>query len=408
VSLQREGGASHAGVSKRRAVVSLFSGGGGLDLGLETAGFETRVAVDSDKWACWTLRTNKALKNVLPSGRSFLAKAEVIERDIRAVSGQELLRRLSIEPGELGLVCGGPPCVSFSVAGGREGLTSETGLLFEAYARLLRVLRPRAFVFENVKGLLTAAGRDGKDGGAWPEILKRLGDAGYRISWQVLDAAAYGVGQHRERLIVVGLRGKRGKPFEFPAPSHGEPEGPPFVDVARALAGLPAAAQAGSDPALANHVARRHTPELVASFEATARGSRNDRYKRDRLRWDRPAKVVRAQGKLKSAKGGARHSSSQAIHPDEPRQLTARECARIQSFPDWFVFPPTHCNGYRVVGDAVPPLLGEAIGRTLIHQAFPDETPHGRSPRRASAGGSPGRRRDHAVGAAPRRAGSRG
>jgi DNA (cytosine-5)-methyltransferase 1 len=247
-------------------------------------------------------------------------------------------------------------------------------MLFEAYARLLRILRPRAFVFENVKGLLSAAGPSGEPGAAWPTILARLQDSGYRVSHQVVDAAAYGVGQHRERLIVVGLRGRSVEPFEFPAPTHGPEQKRPWTDLAAALKGLPAATPPGGEATFHNHVARAHTPEVVVSFEMTSPGTRNDRYKRDRLVWNRPAKVIRAQGKLKRDGSGARHSSSQAIHPDEPRQLTVRECARIQSFPDWYVFPPTHCNGYRVVGDAVPPALAQAIGCALMahlsgHQA---------------------------------------
>lgn len=351
-----------------RGVLSVFSGGGGLDLGLELAGFRVLAGIESDNWACWTLRTNRSNTVTLPNGRRYLDGAEVIERDIRKISGQELLRRLKMRPRELALISGGPPCVSFSVAGSREGLTSETGMLFEAYARLLRVLRPRAFVFENVKGILSAAGPDGEPGGAWPIILARLEDAGYRVSWQVLDAAAYGVGQHRERLIVVGLSGRRGRPFDFPTASHGPGRQDGWPTLEATLSGLPPAAAPSSEPAIPNHVERAHTPKVRRSFAATPQGARNDGYKRDRLRWDLPAKVVRAQGKLKPDRSGARHSSSQAIHPDEPRLLTVRECARIQSFPDWYVFPPTHCNGYRVVGDAVPPLLARAVGSALLEQ----------------------------------------
>lgn len=373
VSGRREGQSFSSAAAEGLGVVSVFSGGGGLDLGLEIAGFRTLVAVEIDRWACWTLRTNRDQSTVLPNGRTYLAGADVIERDVRRVSGQELLRKLDVAPGDLALVCGGPPCVSFSVAGAREGLTSETGMLFEAYARLLRVLRPRAFVFENVKGLLTAAGTDGEEGGAWPLILARLRDAGYRVAWNVLDAADHGVAQHRERLIVVGLRGRRGATFSFPDSAYGGEGLPPHVDVAASLKGLPTAALPGRESVIPNHVARDHTPEVVASFQTTAQGARNERYKRDRLRWDYPAKVVRAQGKLKPGGKGGRHSSSQALHPDEPRQLTVRECARLQSFPDWYTFPTTHCNGYRIVGDAVPPLLAQAVGSALMAQAFDED-----------------------------------
>jgi DNA (cytosine-5)-methyltransferase 1 len=374
-------------------VLSVFSGGGGLDLGLELANFRVLAGIELDNWACWTLRTNQSNAIELPNGRRYLEGAAVIESDIRKISGQELLRLLKIRPGELELISGGPPCVSFSVAGSREGLTSETGMLFEAYARLLRVLRPRAFVFENVKGLLSAAGPDGEPGGAWPIILARLEDAGYRVSWDVLDAADYGVGQHRERLIVVGLRGRRGRSFVFPAPSHGPGRENGWVSLKATLDGLPKAAGPSKDPPVPNHLERAHTPEVRRSFASTPQGARNNRYKRDRLRWEVPAKVVRAQGKLKPDGSGARHSSSQAIHPDEPRLLTVRECARIQSFPDWYVFPPTHCNGYRVVGDAVPPELARAIGTALLeHLCAEEDRPSRTRTRGSSAPAQDGRR----------------
>jgi DNA (cytosine-5)-methyltransferase 1 len=361
----------------RRTVVSVFSGGGGLDLGLELAGFRTAVAIEIDNWAAWTLRENQAAKHPLPNGRSYLAGTTILEEDVRRISGNRILREVAVEAGEIAVLAGGPPCVSFSIAGAREGLASETGMLFESYARLLRVLKPRAFVFENVKGLLSAAGPDGEPGGAWPIIRDRLSDAGYRISWELLDAAAFGVPQHRERVIVVGLRGRRGDRFEFPSATHGVDLGEDcaFVDVRHALAGLSPAAAPGEEATIANHVSRKHSADVRASFEATQQGRRNDRFKRDRLRWDKPSKVIRAQGKRKKD-STARHSSHQAIHPDEPRQLTVRECARIQTFPDWYRFPATHCNGYRVVGDAVPPLLAEAIGVSLLGQLPAAELRH--------------------------------
>lgn len=114
-----------------------------------------------------------------------------------------------------------------------------------------------------------------------------------------------------------------------------------------------------------NHVARRHGESVRRSFAATPPGKRNAAYKRDRLRWDRPAKVIRAQGKPKPDGSGQRHSSHQSIHPEEHRQLTVRECARIQTFPDWYVFPETFANGYRIVGDAVPVELGRALGECM-------------------------------------------
>jgi len=358
------------GDRRRPTVVSLFSGGGGLDLGLELAGFETRVAVEWEGYACRTLRENAALGARLPSGARYLEACEALERSVRDVSGTELLRAAGLEPGDAALLAGGPPCVTFSVAGKREGLQAETGRLFEDYVRLLHEVRPAGLIFENVKGLINAVDENGERGGAFRRIYAALGKAGYALTWRLVNAADYGVPQHRERVIILGRLGEVAP--AFPEPTHFDPLRPqplgtnePWRDVRSALEGLPPAARPGEAAEVPNHVARRHGEKVIAGFAATPPGKRNTAYKRDRLRWDRPAKVIRAQGKPKLDGSGQRHSSHQSIHPEEHRQLTVRECARIQTFPDWYVFPTTFANGYRIVGDAVPVELARVIGEAM-------------------------------------------
>lgn len=360
-----------AAAEQRPAVVSLFSGGGGLDLGLELAGFETRVAVEWDPHACRTLRENAGSRRRLPTGAHYLEACEVIESDVRNVSSDELLTRARIAPGEAALLAGGPPCVSFSVAGRREGLQSDTGRLFQEYVRVLREVQPVGFVFENVKGLVNAVDESGERGGAFRTILAALRGAGYALTWRLVNAADYGVPQFRERVIILGLRGET--PPAFPEPTHYDPARPqplsakaPWRDVWWAIGDLPPAAKPGHVPEVPNHVARRHGEAVIGSFADTLPGKRNAAYKRDRLRWNRPAKVIRAQGKPKPDGSGQRHSSHQSIHPDEHRQLTVRECARIQGFPDWYAFPSTFANGYRIVGDAVPVELARALGSVML------------------------------------------
>lgn len=360
---------------RRPPIISVFSGGGGFDLGLELAGFTTRAAVEIESYACATLRANREARHEIAPGYTYLQDARIIERDVRQVSGAEVLREARLEPGDAMLLAGGPPCVTFSAAGRREGLTAETGRLFEEYARILRVARPRTLLFENVKGLLSAVGEDGRAGGAFEAILDALEQAGYALTWRVVNAADYGVPQQRERLIIVGRRGK--KPLAFPAPTHYDPERPPKLrpagmlpwrDVRSAIGDLPAAVDLGGKPSMPNHVARRHTEAVVEAFKTTPQGKRNPGYKRDRLRWDRPSKVIRAQGKPKANGSGQKNSSHQSIHPDEHRQLTVRECARIQTFPDWYELPETLVNGYRIVGDAVPVELARVVGASLLDQ----------------------------------------
>lgn len=348
------------------AVISLFSGAGGLDLGLERAGFRTRAAIEWEPYACAALRRNRGVEG------SFLVGAEILERDVRTVSGAELLRAAALRRGEAALLAGGPPCVTFSVAGRREGLAAATGRLFEDYVRLLRAVRPEGLVYENVKGLLTAVGSDGTPGGAFREITAAIAAEGYALTWRLVNAADYGVPQQRERVIILGRRGHKAPGFPEPThldPHHADgtaPELGPWATVADAIGDLPQAAPPGAEPAVRNHVARRHSPETQASFAMTPPGQRNQRLKRDRLRWDRPSKVIRAQGKPKANGSGQKNSSHQPLHPVEHRQLTPRECARIQTFPDTYWLPGTFVNAYRMMGDAVPPLLAEQLGRHML------------------------------------------
>jgi DNA (cytosine-5)-methyltransferase 1 len=355
-------------------VISLFSGGGGLDLGLESVGFSTRVCVEWERYACLTLRTNQEQQHLLPNGSRYLDGARVLERDIRGVSGAQVLREAKLQKGDAALLAGGPPCVTFSVAGKREGLTAATGGLFKEYVRILRATRPMGLIYENVKGLLSAVGSDGKFGGAFREIHDAIAAEGYSLSWRVVNAADYGVPQLRERVIILGRRGR--VPPVFPEPTHADYERTlsiaggkePWVDVRSAIADLPPAAEPRSEPTIPNHVARLHGPEIIESFRRTPPGQRNPRFKRDRLLWNRPSKVIRAQGKPKPDGSGQKNSSHQALHPDEPRQLTPRECARIQTFPDWYWLPPQFVNSYRIVGDAVPPTLAATLGRAMLDQ----------------------------------------
>jgi DNA (cytosine-5)-methyltransferase 1 len=182
-------------------VVSLFSGGGGLDLGLELAGFETRAAVEWEPYACRTLRQNAG--EPLPTGARYLAGCDVIERSVRDVSGDELLASARLLSGEAALLAGGPPCVTFSVAGKREGLQAETGRLFEDYVRLLHAVQPAGLIFENVKGLINAVDENGERGGAFKRIYAALETAGYALTWRLVNAADYGVPQYRERVIIL-------------------------------------------------------------------------------------------------------------------------------------------------------------------------------------------------------------
>lgn len=217
----------------RLKTISLFSGAGGLDIGFERAGFQIVLAIDSDENCVRTLAMN---------GRSEVWHADI--SDERLVTPRRVLQRAGLRAGELDAVIGGPPCQSFSATGRRKGLRVSTGRLVRHFCRLVRGLRPRVFVFENVPGVFNASMRG---------VLKVLeselgrddvmGTRGYDMSRGLLNAAAFGVPQMRERAFVVGWRPPG--TFYFPRGTHYLPgmspsDGlKPFATVADAFRGLP-------------------------------------------------------------------------------------------------------------------------------------------------------------------------
>src|SRR6187402_1620070 len=188
--------------AERVKTLSLFAGGGGLDLGFHDAGFEIVEAVELEEKYTATLERN--------SGAGRQLEGTVVRcLDVRKYKPPACL--------EVDFIIGGPPCQTFSAAGRRAsgvwGTDDERGTLFEEYVRLLQDLQPAGFLFENVYGIL------GADGGkAWEQIRAAFEEIGYRLSWRILDSADYGVPQHRERLFIVGAREVD---YRFPRPSHG-------------------------------------------------------------------------------------------------------------------------------------------------------------------------------------------
>lgn len=205
--------------------ISLFSGAGGMDIGFLKAGFDICVAVEADSSCCDTLAAN-------------CPKLPIINKKIQDVSTDEILKTAGLKPLEADLVIGGPPCQSFSLAGRREGLADERGQMIFEFARIVKEALPVAFVLENVKGLM-----NWNKGQAIKELVSLLEEPVvhdgktyvYTIANpQVLDAADYGVPQHRERLFLVGNR--IGKRFEYP-----EPAVKSFTTVNDAIGSLPSA-----------------------------------------------------------------------------------------------------------------------------------------------------------------------
>jgi DNA (cytosine-5)-methyltransferase 1 len=315
--------------------VSLFCGGGGLDLGLSLAGWTGAFATDIVPAYCDTVATN------LPHTRTLAIDATVL-------SGDDIRREAGLEDGELGLIAGGPPCQPFSILGKRGSLNDPRGQLLYHFVRLVAELRPRGFLFENVPGIRSTNG--GRD---WSVFLGRLADeTGYVVRDHLLNAVYYGAPQRRERVFVVGFR-QPCSSFVFPQPVFREPE-TLFSDLPVVHAAFGALE---SIDGLANHQIRPHGPRVANRYALLTQGSRDAIDHTDRIAPDRPAGTVL----VGSAAGGGRPH----IHPYEPRVITVREAARLQTFPDWYAFKGTTTEQYRQVGNAVPPLMAMTIGAEL-------------------------------------------
>ena len=202
--------------------ISLFSGFGGIDIGLHRAGIETTVCIEKNSEAAQTLKANSSQHSLNPLSARLVEQRyswTVIDEDIYEVSTQKILNIAGATKGEVDLLVGGPPCQTFSRSneGNRRGTDASRGMLYEEYSRVLEEAQPKAFIFENVRGLASA--NDGDD----LKIIKgELSDAGYSVNHEVLNAADFGVPQTRDRIFIIGLRSDE-RPY-FPEPTHVDAE----------------------------------------------------------------------------------------------------------------------------------------------------------------------------------------
>lgn len=340
-------------------LVSLFSGGGGLDLGLEAAGFETVFATDIDHHSCETLKKGK--EKAAKLGKPFLSNAVIHEADILSLSSNLVMEKANLKPGETDLLAGGPPCQAFSVFGKRLGIKDPRGQLPQQYIRLLSELQPKSFVFENVFGLLTIHG-----GETFKELCEILSnpsnDLSYEISVHRLNASDYGVPQSRDRVFIIGTR--IGKPLSNIPPlcfdEKKEDKDKTHLrkrTVGDAFKGLPPLGEK-----LANHYGRKHSQRIIDRYKSLIFGERDHKTRINRLDPNRPSYTII----VGSDKGGGKGH----VHPHEPREVSPRESARIQTFPDWWDFSGTSRHPIRQIGNAVPPILAAVIGREIASNFF--------------------------------------
>jgi DNA (cytosine-5)-methyltransferase 1 len=347
-----------ATIKNKFSVVDLFCGAGGLSLGLSKAGFEIKHSVDNWKSAVETYRTN--LGDHVDLG--------------------EICPGIKLPSADL--FVGGPPCQGFSSAGLRRA-GDRRNTLVTVFSELIAEHRPNAFIFENVEGFLTG------EGGAFVfDLLDPLIEAGYWISLRKINAANFGVPQHRKRVVAVGVLGSSPG---FPVPTHqaiGAPgsgliagELPHTPSVQESLLGLPNPSEKPSDAPVPGHFSAQLIGDDLRRVVALKQGQTmkdlpeelwHDTYKKRAFRrvqdgtpterrGGAPAGIRRlvACHPSKTITGGAR---GEFIHPLENRYLSLRECARLQTFPDSYIFTGSQSDQAQQIGNAVPPRLGEVIG----------------------------------------------
>ena len=361
-------------MDKNLTAISLFSGAGGMDIGVQQAGFTILSCLELDKNCCKTLRENISREN---------RKTIVYEGDIKEFAPEQLLKDLGYNPGEVDLLFGGPPCQAFSQIGKQQSLLDERGLLLFQMVRYAKVIQPRAIMIEQVKGLLTAKDLSGKRGGVFEQFINELEELDYVPKWRVMLAADYGVPQLRERVFIVATKKPNG--FQFPNPTHSKPSEtmnlfnlPPYRTVGDVINGLGAPVVKSDCSEIPDNshydVTPRRDRERIHGVpegknlssqthlpkEQIGGLTKKDTTKFLRLDRGKPSNTLRG-GEI-------------FYHPLEDRYLTPREYMRIHGYPDSYVLrgPIRGRTGtvkdldqHRQVGNSVPPPLAKAIAEKV-------------------------------------------
>jgi len=340
---------------KELGFASLFSGAGGLDIGLENAGFSCLYASDIDESAYLTLFCNQHRSD-------HLSRAVIERSDVSSTSGRHILEAVGTSRGGIPLLVGGPPCQSWSSAGHQKGWLDPRGRLFDDFVRVADELDVRWLMFENVRGLLTARGPDGVPGSALALIRTKLLRAGFQTQVKLMNAADYGVPQRRVRLFVFGYR--FGDELPFPEATHDKLGGrKPWVSMRECLSAI----------------APIDVSEIIRPNEKLF----------EQLSGLRPGTGVKSPGKAEATRPGghwgykqgafvadtalpartvtANQQQDWVIDPELGiRRLAPRECAALQSFPTNWTFVGSRTDQYRLIGNAVPPQLAEIVGKALF------------------------------------------
>ena len=363
--------------------ISLFSGAMGLDLGIERAGFDIRVCVEMDKWAVQTIRSNTAIP--------------VIDRDINTVSTEELLSVAHLNKEDVTLVFGGPPCQAFSTAGKQRGLADFRGNVVIQFIRVVSDILPPFFILENVRGLMSAKlnyipldyleydNIKNIKGSVLQFITNEFKKLGYSISYALLDAANYGVPERRERLVIIGHLGDR---IPIPSPTHskdGSFNTLKWSTLRDAIGDLEDREDLHYIPLRSKSMPylqllkegqnwRDLPPDLAREAMGKAyelAGGKTGFFRR--LKFDEPSPTLVTSPTM---------PATLLCHPTKLRPLSVEEYARIQQFPDNWLFQGSIETIYKQIGNAVPIGLGYAVGRQVMNyiQGHVDMNEEARNP----------------------------
>ncbi len=344
-------------------VADIFCGAGGLSYGFyHNDFFDIVLANDIDE-------------NALASYAQNHKNTQIFHCDIARLKENELLSQ-----GQIDILLGGPPCQSYSTLGKRK--MDKRAHLFEEYLRILGILRPQAFVFENVVGLLSMQKRM-----LFRQICAEFENLGYKIYHKILNAAEFGVPQIRERVFVVGIKADNGgilREFIFPNPTHKR-----FTTLEEALGDLPPIKSGENgdkkgflyepnndflrfvrkNKILSEHSSPKNNPNLIKIMQTLKDGQCKDDLPQEirpksgytntyaKMWWKQPAPTI--------TRNFATPSSSRCIHPRDSRALSVREGARLQGFPDDFVFVGSESAKRLQIGNAVPPLVSVALAEAV-------------------------------------------
>lgn len=321
--------------------IDLFCGAGGLSVGFDRAGFQNVFSVEFNPKFAKTYERN------FPSHKLLI-------EDIRDISNERVKELIGDK--EIDIIIGGPPCQGFSIAGniGRTFIDDERNRLFKEFVRFVNEIKPKMFIMENVAAMATHL--KGKTINAIVNAFEHAG-IGYKVKWKVLNTVNYEIAQERRRIVIVGVRADLNTEFEYPVHSQN------IKTVKDVIDNLPKLAS-GENSNIPNHNAMNHSAQMLKKMSYVKDGG--DRYdipKELRPKSGDVRKYIRYDSKKPSIciTGDMR----KVFHYEQNRALTCRELARIQSFPDSFVFEGTSIQIQQQIGNAVPPKLAYLLAKQV-------------------------------------------